>query len=272
MSCYELTKQVINPSISLWESHIITIIFTSVMAAVIVFFPLRAAWQQREKAQVAEKELAETNRKLTLMNGITHHDMLNQLSAVSSYLSLSGERSNDLTVKKYLLKAEQGVDIIISQIQYAKDYQQIGVQSPQWQNLLMTLQYARQPLRLPDLEIDAESKMTEIFADPMLEKVFYNLFDNSLRYGDPKTSIKVYCRQEPDRLLIIYEDNGAGIPATDKDRIFNRGYGKNTGLGLFMIREILAITGISIQEDGEPGKGVRFILSVPKDRYRVSPG
>ena len=270
MFFFELAKQVFNPSITLWESHIITIFFTSIMAAVLVFFPLRTASRQREKAQTAEKELAETNRKLTLMNEITHHDILNQLSAISSYLSLAGERSDDLTVKKYLLKAEQGADVINSQIQYARDYQQIGVQSPQWQNLLMTLQYARQPLRIQDLEIDTECKRTEVFADPMLEKVFYNLFDNSQRYGEPKTSIKVSCRQESDHLLIIYEDNGSGIPAADKDRIFNRGYGKNTGLGLFMIREILAITRITIHEEGEPGKGVRFILDIPKGKYRFS--
>ena len=87
MFFFELAKQVFNPSITLWESHIITIFFTSIMAAVLVFFRSGTACRQREKAQTAEKELAETNRKLTLMNEITHHDMLNQLSAISSYLS-----------------------------------------------------------------------------------------------------------------------------------------------------------------------------------------
>ena len=54
----------------------------------------------------------------------------------------------------------------------------------------------------------------------------------------------------------------------EKERIFERGYGKNTGLGQFLAREILAITGITIAENGEPGRGARFEITVPKGQYR----
>ncbi|PKL57911.1 MAG: sensor histidine kinase, partial [Methanomicrobiales archaeon HGW-Methanomicrobiales-5] len=47
-----------------------------------------------------------------------------------------------------------------------------------------------------------------------------------------------------------------------------RGFGKHTGLGLFLSREILSITGISITETGTPDKGVRFEIHVPKDVCR----
>jgi signal transduction histidine kinase len=43
---------------------------------------------------------------------------------------------------------------------------------------------------------------------------------------------------------------------------------KNTGLGLFLSREILAITGITITENGTPGKGARFEITVPEGMYR----
>jgi len=69
--------------------------------------------------------------------------------------------------------------------------------------------------------------------------------------------------------VITYEDDGIGIPADDKEHIFRRGFGKHTGLGLFLSREILAITGITISENGEPGKGVRFEILVPRDMYRL---
>jgi len=70
-----------------------------------------------------------------------------------------------------------------------------------------------------------------------------------------------------DRLVCVYEDNGNGIPAKDKPRMFTRGFGKNTGLGMFPAKEILAITGLTIQEMGEFGKGVRFEITVPKGAY-----
>ncbi len=60
----------------------------------------------------------------------------------------------------------------------------------------------------------------------------------------------------------IYIDNGAGIPEDEKKKVFKRGYGKNTGLCLFLIREILSITDINIIETGTPGKGVRFEMTV----------
>jgi len=68
--------------------------------------------------------------------------------------------------------------------------------------------------------------------------------------------------------ILMYEDDGKGIPAEEKERIFERGFGKNTGLGLFLSREILSITGITIKETGEPGKGARFEMTIPKGMYR----
>src|SRR5208337_5549336 len=87
-------------------------------------------------------------------------------------------------------------------------------------------------------------KDPEIFADSMLEKVFYNLVDNALRYGGKLTAITFSLRQSDEELIIICEDNGNGIPDAEKEKIFERGFGKNTGQGLFLAREILSITGI----------------------------
>ena len=50
--------------------------------------------------------------------------------------------------------------------------------------------------------------------------------------------------------------------------IFDRNFGKHTGLGLFLAREILGITGITIKETGEPDRGVQFEISVPPGAYR----
>ena len=53
-------------------------------------------------------------------------------------------------------------------------------------------------------------------------------------------------------LIIIIADNGAGISTEDKQHLFEHGFGKHTGLGLFLSREILSITGITISETGYP--------------------
>ena len=94
--------------------------------------------------------------------------------------------------------------------------------------------------------------------------------ENSLRHGEHVTKISFTAMERDSGLLITYQDDGAGITAADKKRLFQKGFGKHTGLGLFLSREILAITGITIVENGEPGKGVQFELLVPPGGYRLS--
>jgi signal transduction histidine kinase len=101
-------------------------------------------------------------------------------------------------------------------------------------------------------------------------KVFYNLIDNALRYGGAgMKTIRISSQESDASLTILCEDDGVGISHEDKKRLFTRGFGKNTGLGLFLSREILGITGITITETGEPGKGARFEIHVPAGMWRM---
>ena len=107
-----------------------------------------------------------------------------------------------------------------------------------------------------------------MFGDPLVVRVCYNLMDNAVRYGGKITTIRFSMQESGDDHLIVCEDDGDGVPADEKEQIFDRGFGKNTGLGLALAREILSITGIAIRETGEPGKGARFEMVVPKGAYR----
>jgi signal transduction histidine kinase len=113
----------------------------------------------------------------------------------------------------------------------------------------------------------------EIFADPLFVKVFYNLIDNSLKYGgEGLQSIRISSQGVNDSWVITYQDDGIGIAEADHAHLFERGFGKHSGFGLFLSREILSITGISIEETGTPGSGVRFIIRVPHGMYRFGNG
>jgi signal transduction histidine kinase len=99
--------------------------------------------------------------------------------------------------------------------------------------------------------------------------VFYNLFDNALQYaGEQLRTIRVTNRKDNEVLVIAVEDDGTGISAEDKNQLFTKGFGRHTGFGLYLSKEILAITGITITENGEPGRGARFEITVPKGTYR----
>jgi signal transduction histidine kinase len=115
------------------------------------------------------------------------------------------------------------------------------------------------------VKVIVNGPQAEVFADLLFQKVFYNLVDNALKYGGSDLETITITPEERDAgLAIADEDNGGGISAADKDHLFKRGFGRKTGLGLFLSREILSITGITITENSLPGKGARFEITVPR--------
>ncbi len=219
-----------------------------------------------------EEALRMANRKMNLLTGITRHDIKNQLQALQAYIALSEESIGNPELLREILKKEEMIaDTINEQISFTKDYEELGVTSPLWQDVGMVAGSVAPSFDLHGLQYSIDLPPIEIYADPMLEKVFYNLIDNSLHYGGPKlTSLRITGQQEGKKFHIIYEDDGEGISREDKSHLFTKGFGRHTGLGMFLSREILFITGITITEEGEPGKGVRFVISVPREVFRYA--
>ncbi|MDD1729732.1 MAG: PAS domain S-box protein [Methanospirillum sp.] len=213
----------------------------------------------------AEEALRQANRKLNLMTSITRHDIQNKITTILSFLYLAKEDINDPNLADYCKWIESATKQIQSQIEFTRIYQDIGTTEPQWQKLEPILD------RLPitdALVFESDVHELELYADAMLEKVFFNLLDNSIRHGENVTEIRVFYRADHEGITIIWEDNGIGIPDDMKEQIFERGVGKNTGLGLFLIHEILSITGMSIRETGKAGKGATFEIFIPNGTYR----
>ncbi|MDD3234659.1 MAG: ATP-binding protein, partial [Candidatus Omnitrophica bacterium] len=218
----------------------------------------------------AESALLRTNAKLNLLSSITRHDIRNQLHALSGYLELArlnSQKPESLTGS--LKKADAVVETITRQLEFTKDYEEMGVNAPTWQNVDAIVSQAVASLPLRGTLIEIERSDLEVYADPLLSKVFYNLIDNALRYGGAGlTKIRISSRETDTGLVLTCENDGNGIPTEEKKRLFERGYGKHTGLGLFLSSEILSITGISISENGNPESGARFDMVVPKGEYR----
>jgi PAS domain S-box-containing protein len=223
--------------------------------------------------KAAEEALFQANKKLNLLSGITRHDILNQLTALRSYLELSLDYTKDPDMIDFIAKEQLIAAIIDQQISFTKDYQQMGVNAPVWQDIDTTVTWTVQPLATSTVRIAVDCPGLQVFADPMFAKVFYNLVENALRYGgETLTRVSISATRVADGLVIMVEDDGAGIPDENKELIFRRGFGKNTGFGLFLSREILGITGMTISETGVPGMGARFGIHVPGGIFRFSTG
>jgi len=208
------------------------------------------------------------NKKLNLMNDITRHDILNTITGIFGLIDMAVASGNQEELSRLLEQIKEEGRLIQRQITFTRDYQGVGVNAPVWQNVRDVATRAVSGISSPGLSIEVGLEETEIFADPLLEKVFYNLADNAVRYGERLTTIRFYYQISDIGLTLICEDDGVGIPDNAKARIFERGVGRNTGMGLFLTREILRITGISIRETGVCGKGARFELIIPNGTWR----
>jgi signal transduction histidine kinase len=215
-----------------------------------------------------EKALQEANSSLNLLNSITRHDVLNQLMIIRGYSDLVRASMKDQKLLDYMDKVERATRNIRQQILFTRDFQKLGMVEAKWQSAEELIDKALTALEIGKLEISVDLGGLEVFGDPMLEKVFYNMVDNTLRHGEKATKIAVTCRREGPNLLLVYEDDGAGVKPEEKERIFDRGFGKNTGLGLFLTKAILNVTHIEIKEQGEYGKGARFEMLIPDGMYR----
>jgi PAS domain S-box-containing protein len=217
----------------------------------------------------AEEALQQANRKLHLLSGITRHDIKNQLMVLLEYLELLQKKVPDPALEEYFTRLIHTSERIATMIQMTKTYENIGVNAPVWQDTRMLFDTAVKDIPVGKIIcINDIPAGTEIFADPLIVKVCYNLIDNAVRYGTEITNIRFSVLKRNDDTIFICEDDGVGVPADVKEKIFDRGFGKNTGLGLALSREILDITGIKLHETGEPGKGARFEMTVPKRACR----
>jgi PAS domain S-box-containing protein len=218
----------------------------------------------------ADEALAIASKKLTLLSGITRHDINNQLLVLNGFLGFLQRKVTDPTLEDYFTKITKASERIATMIQFTKEYEKIGVNAPVWQDCrtLVDTTVKQAPLGQVIVKNDFPPG-TEVFADPLIVKVCYNLMDNAVRYGGKITTIRFSVERHDGDHILVCEDDGDGVPQNEKERIFERGFGKNTGLGLALSREILSITGITIKETGEPGKGARFEMAVPKGAWQM---
>ncbi|NLV26614.1 MAG: HAMP domain-containing histidine kinase [Methanomicrobiales archaeon] len=218
----------------------------------------------REKA---EKSLASANKRLTQLSQITRHDVLNQVTSLQLYLGLIPDLEDRSEISVYAERALNVVKKITQLLSFTYDNEKIGEDGAIWQNIGEILDQSQAEFS-GRITIIHSCQNLEIKTDRLIKKVFYNLIDNTIRHG--KTADRIWVSfEENDSGSIVYQDNGIGIPDDEKKKIFNRGYGKGTGIGMAFIKEVLESNDIQIIENGTLGHGVRFEIIIPKDHYRI---
>jgi PAS domain S-box-containing protein len=217
-----------------------------------------------------ERALRIANQKLQLMNIVAWHDIQNKVTGLRGYVELSKDLVTDEKLKKFIENEEDVLKVIYRQLQYTKEYQEMGIHPPQWVSLPRVLRTIISFQELGTLKFRVDLHDLELYCDPVIEKVFSHLIENTLKHGKKATGIRISCQDTAAGLLLLYEDDGVGISMEKKKDLFVRGVGSATGFSLFFVHDILEISDMRIQETGTPGTGVRFEISVPRGLYRIN--
>lgn len=219
---------------------------------------------EEQKAMLNETRLL--NEKLSVTGSLTRHDVRNKLGAITGYLHVIKKRFGDkVELQQYVLQMNEIIRNIVRILDFAKTYEMLGNQERTFVDVGKMVQDAASFFTdLNGVTIVNECNGFNVSADSLLMEVFHNLIDNSLKYGRTLTQIRVYTEKNDDNSVsLIYEDNGVGIDSGVKEMIFRKGFGQGTGYGLYLIKRICEMYGWTIQECGEFGKGVRFVISLP---------
>lgn len=222
------------------------------------------------EAKLTLQEMLSANKKLHMLIDITRHDILNQIQVILSVMSVLGDLIDESSgeVRKYQDMIEESTGIIQQLLKFTGHYRDMGMHELSWVPVEPVIDEIVQLFHIPSVKISRQTEDLELFTDPLITKVFFNLMENSIRHGETVSCIRVYWYFKGDALIVAWEDNGRGVPGDKKEEIFRRNIGDHTGIGLFMIREILSMSGISIRETGIEGEGARFEMTIPAGCFR----
>jgi signal transduction histidine kinase len=170
-------------------------------------------------------------------------------------------------------KMVQAVKDSMKMFDFAKAYEQIGVEKLVDVDVEKAANEASEMLTGLAFTVVNDCHGLTVHADSLLRQLIYNFIDNTRKYGQKTTAARIHYKKTVNgELQLIYEDDGVGVSLENKKQLFKQGFstGGSTGFGLFLTNRIIEVYGWRIIEEGEPGKGVRFVMTIPPAKFSIT--
>ncbi|MBP7176111.1 MAG: HAMP domain-containing histidine kinase [Thermoclostridium sp.] len=236
---------------------------------------------ERIERETALRKQYEEDRRQMIMD--ISHDLKNPLASITGYAELCMKRAQSQEQAGYLETIHK--NSLRASGLLAELFELSRVENPEF-NLKPRKcdvgEFLRQAcaellpkLEQADFEYEFDIPDAPIFClldEEQMNRVFHNLADNALRYNPKGTRISISLCEKPGSVIILFKDNGIGIPAEMSENIFkpfarvddsrNPETG-GTGLGLSIAHKIIAKHGGSIALETDINRGCVFIISLP---------
>ena len=217
----------------------------------------------------AEHALKTANDKLNLLSRFSADHLHRSVDQIIETVDEADARCTDMGIHGYFERIRTFAWNAARQLFLTEAYKDLGALPPVWMSVQRTLDTARLPSDDGKVSIRCWAGRLEVYADPLFFDVLTHLLENSLRHGGIVKNIVVTYHETHEGLDLCFRDDGVGIPAEKKQQIFEYDAGGHAGIGLFICRQIVEVTDMTIQETGSEGKGTRFVIHVPPAGYRI---
>ncbi|MBN1432295.1 MAG: PAS domain S-box protein [Methanomicrobiaceae archaeon] len=233
------------------------------------FIEFQSVGRDITESKRKDEALALAAKKLNILNHVTFSEIQNYLFCERGYLQLAMDLSNDETQKDFLEKQAETMEKIAETLQFARNYQDLGISPPEWHDFEKTFVFAISHTNTSNLRKNIDISGVSVFTDNLLERAISVMISKILTHSRNTTSLSLGYEKAGEMLRIIFETDGKGIPKDSKRNIFTRGGDPETGIDLFLIEEVLSVTNISISENGDPREGIRIEILVPPGIFRM---
>jgi PAS domain S-box-containing protein len=217
----------------------------------------------------AEKALKAANDKLKFLSRISHDHLHHTIDQMTQTVKNADAHCNDTLARGFFNQMRVLAVNLKHQLFLTESYKNLGISPPAWLGVQQILKSAHLASPSESVSVRFWTERLEIFADPLFKDVLIHIAGNAISHGIKIKNLIVGYQELPEGLDLILEDDGIGIPADKKQQIFEYNEGGHAGIGLFVCREILGVTGMTITETGTEGNGARFVIHVPPDGYRI---
>ncbi len=219
----------------------------------------------------------ELENREEFLHSLLRHDVKNKTQVAEKYLDLLSDMELPEEAGEYVEKTARAVDEaggIIEKVKKLSDISgEIDVGEIELSSVIDDVldEYESE---LSERGINAEwtERSCRVFAGSLLKELFSNLVENAIRHSGCDI-IRISSEEGEGKCVVTVEDDGSGIADEDKDKVFERGYGRGqyskSGLGAFMAKKIAEEYGGSIEvKDSELG-GAKFEVSLKSSRSNV---
>jgi len=217
----------------------------------------------------AERALKTANDKLSLLSRISTDHLYGEINEIIGTVDKMAVLPHERETINFIARVRTLAVNLARRLLLTESYKDLGTFPPVWIRVQHILESTNRLFGVYDMSFRFWVERLEIYADPLLEEVLLHIVENSLRHGGSVNNIVVTYHITNNGLDLLLSDDGIGIPLDKKDAIFEYDAGGHSGIGLFICRQILGVTGISITEEGKEGEGACFVIRVPDEYYRI---